>query len=99
MADKITLLIQRIPAGSSFRLLADTLYNLYVFKELCVSDCMLTFDCFEQDRGTRDIQFYVIFKKLVHASCFIGVSNTRKLMKARGRRPSAFIVFECLKPG
>ena len=25
-------------------------------------------------------------------------SNTRKLMKARGRRPSAFIVFECLKP-
>ena len=59
---------------------------------------MLTFDCFEQVRGTRDIQFYVIFKKLVHASCFIGVSNTRKLMKARGRRPSAFIVFECLKP-
>ena len=32
------------------------------------------------------------------ASCFIGVSNTRKLMKARDRRPSAFIVFECLKP-
>ena len=30
--------------------------------------------------------------------CFIGVSNTRKLMKARGRGPSAFIVFECLKP-
>ena len=30
--------------------------------------------------------------------CFIGVSNTRKLMKARGRRPNAFIVFECLKP-
>ena len=30
--------------------------------------------------------------------CFIGVSNTRKLMKARGRRPSAFIVFKCLKP-
>ena len=29
--------------------------------------------------------------------CFIGVSNTRKLMKARGRRPSAFIFFECLK--
>ena len=28
------------------------------------------------------------------ASCFIGVSNTRKLMKARGCRPSAFIVFE-----
>ena len=32
------------------------------------------------------------------ASCFIGVSNTRKLMKARSRRPCAFIVFECLKP-
>ena len=30
--------------------------------------------------------------------CFIGVSNTKKLMKARGLRPSAFIVFECLKP-
>ena len=26
--------------------------------------------------------------------CFIGVSNKRKLMKARGRRPSAFIVFD-----
>ena len=26
-----------------------------------------------------------------------GFPNTRKLMKARGRRPSAFIVFECLE--
>ena len=26
-----------------------------------------------------------------------GVPNTRKQMKARGRRPSAFIVFECLE--
>jgi len=26
-----------------------------------------------------------------------GFPNTRKLMKARGRRPRAFIVFECLE--
>ena len=38
----------------------------------------------------------VIFQKRVRV--FHRVSNTRKLMKARGRRPSAFIVFECLKP-
>ena len=40
--------------------------------------------------------FQVIFQKRVRV--FHQVSNTRKLMKARGRRPSAFIVFECLKP-
>ena len=32
------------------------------------------------------------------ASVSSGFPNTRKLMKARGRRPSAFIVFECLEP-
>ena len=31
------------------------------------------------------------------ASVSSGFPNTRKLMKARGRRPSAFIVFECLE--
>ena len=31
------------------------------------------------------------------ASVSSGFSNTRKLMKARGRRLSAFIVFECLE--
>ena len=31
------------------------------------------------------------------ASVSLGFPNTRKLMKARGRRPSAFIVFECLE--
>ena len=30
------------------------------------------------------------------ASSTAGFPNTRKLMKALGRRPSAFIVFECL---
>ena len=31
------------------------------------------------------------------ASVSSGFPNMRKLMKARGRRPSAFIVFECLE--
>ena len=31
------------------------------------------------------------------ASVSSGFPNTRKLMKARGRRPRAFIVFECLE--
>ena len=31
------------------------------------------------------------------ASVSSGFLNMRKLMKARGRRPSAFIVFECLE--
>ena len=31
------------------------------------------------------------------ASVSFGFPNTRKLMKARGRRPSAFTVFECLE--
>ena len=31
------------------------------------------------------------------ASDSSGFPNTRKQMKARGRRPSAFIVFECLE--
>ena len=31
------------------------------------------------------------------ASVSSGFPNTRKLMKARGRRPSAFVVFECLE--
>jgi len=31
------------------------------------------------------------------ASVSSGFPNTRKLMKARGHRPSAFIVFECLE--
>ena len=40
--------------------------------------------------------FDVIFQKLVlRVSSWF--PNTRKLMKARGRRPSAFIVFECLE--
>ena len=32
------------------------------------------------------------------ASVSSGVPNTEKLMKARGRRPSAFIVSRCLEP-
>ena len=39
---------------------------------------------------------YVIFQKLV-LRVSSGFPNTRKQMKARGRRPSAFIVFECLE--
>ena len=31
------------------------------------------------------------------ASVSSGFPNTKKLMKARGRRPSAFIAFECLE--
>ena len=31
------------------------------------------------------------------ASVSSGFPNTKKLMRARGRRPSAFIVFECLE--
>ena len=31
------------------------------------------------------------------ASVSSGFPNTRKQMKTRGRRPSAFIVFECLE--
>ena len=31
------------------------------------------------------------------ASVSSGFPNTRKLMEARGRRPSAFVVFECLE--
>ena len=46
-------------------------------------------------KSLRDV-FKTYFKN--EFECFIGVSNTRKLMKARGLRPSAFIVFECLKP-
>ena len=38
----------------------------------------------------------VIFQKLV-PRVSSGFPNTRKLMKARGRRRSAFIVFECLE--
>ena len=37
----------------------------------------------------------VIFQKLV-LRVSSGYPNTRKQVKARGRRPSAFIVFECL---
>ena len=49
---------------------------------------------------------YPLFKDGAVVSCNIsktsasvssGFPNTRKLMKARGRRPSAFAVFECLK--
>ena len=32
------------------------------------------------------------------ASVSSGVPNTEKVMKARGRRPSAFIVSRCLEP-
>ena len=32
------------------------------------------------------------------ASVSLGVPNTEKQMKARGRRPSAFIVSRCLEP-
>ena len=32
------------------------------------------------------------------ASVSAGVPNTEKVMKARGRRPSAFIVSRCLEP-
>ena len=40
--------------------------------------------------------FDVIFQKLVlRVSSWF--PNTRKLIKARGRRPGAFIVFECLE--
>ena len=33
------------------------------------------------------------------ASVLSGVPNTEKQMKARGRRPTAFIVLRCLEPG
>ena len=36
-----------------------------------------------------------IYQKRVRSS---GVPNTEKVMKARGRRPSAFIVSMCLEP-
>ena len=40
--------------------------------------------------------YYVIFQKRV-LHVLPGFPNTRKLMKARGRRPRAFIVFKCLE--
>ena len=40
--------------------------------------------------------FLVIFQKRLRVF-HRGLANTRKQMKARGRRPSAFIVFECLE--
>lgn len=44
----------------------------------------------------RTTKLHVLFQNLVHR-VLSAFSNTRKLMKARGRRPSAFIVFECLE--
>ena len=41
--------------------------------------------------------FLVIYQKLV-LRVSSGVPNTEKVMKARGRRPSAFIVSRCLEP-
>ena len=47
----------------------------------------------------RDVcmDFEVIYQK-TSASVSSGVPNTEKQMKARGRRPSAFIVSRCLEP-
>ena len=45
--------------------------------------------------GNHESMFSNISK--TSASVSSGFPNTRKLMKARGRRPSAFIVFECLE--
>ena len=41
-------------------------------------------------------KFQVIYQKLV-LRVSSGVPNTEKQMKARGRRPSAFIVSRCLE--
>ena len=40
---------------------------------------------------------HVIYQKRVRVF-HQGVPNTEKVMKARGRRPSAFIVSRCLEP-
>ena len=45
---------------------------------------------------TSTNNFDVIFQKLV-LRVSSGFPNTRKLMKALGLRPRAFIVFECLE--
>ena len=67
-------------------------------------NCLATFEC-----EMRNSRVHVIFQKRVRVfhQCSVSsvfsvssasVSDKRKLMKVRGRRPSAFIVFECLKP-
>ena len=51
--------------------------------------------------GTRQVPLRVSFSRNISktsASVSSGVPNTEKVMKARGRRPSALIVSRCLEP-
>ena len=43
-------------------------------------------------------QYFLCNISKTSASVSSGVPNTEKQMKARGRRPSAFIVWRCLEP-
>ena len=56
------------------------------------------FKCFQRDEQVElaDVCCSSNISK-TSASVSSGFPNTRKLMKARGRRPSAFIVLECLE--
>ena len=54
-----------------------------------------------------DLFRFTLFTRLFHSLCNIsktsasvssGVPNTEKVMKARGRGPSTFIVSRCLEP-
>ena len=55
-----------------------------------------TFDEFNIRKYSKEKVLCNISK--TSASVSSGVPNTEKVMKARGRRPSAFIVSRCLEP-
>ena len=50
-------------------------------------------------QGAYSSKVFIVRRNISKTSASVssGFPNTRKLMKARGRRPSAFIVFECLE--
>ena len=82
------------------------LLSVYIFHEVSACKIELLRTLYEKARMTGaashqlssygELGFDVTISK-TSASVSSGFPNTRKLMKARGRRPSAFIVFECLE--
>ena len=59
-----------------------------------ISTRWLFIHCFQIELEFRSVGSNI---SKTSASVSSGFPNTRKLMKARGRRPSAFVVFECLE--
>ena len=64
-------------------------------KEVAINLCKKFIKLFRVSQETPE--FEVIYQKLV-LRVSSGVPNTEKQMKARGRRPSAFIVFGVWNP-